>query len=115
MKIINLTPHEVTLVGENNKVIGRFAPTGQIARVKTIAKEVGRVEMNGHSVPIVSTEFGKVENLPEPEGDTLYVVSLIVAQAVRGLRDDVVAPDTGPESVVRNSQGQIKGVRRFTR
>jgi hypothetical protein len=35
-----------------------------------------------------------------------------VAQAVAG-RDDVVAPDTGPESVVRDAEGKIIGVRRF--
>ena len=115
MRVMNLTPHELTLVGENGKVLGRIAPTGQVARVNTQATKVEAVEINGNSIPVVATEFGEVIDLPESQDGTIYVVSILVVQAVRGLRDDVVAPDTGPESVVRDAQGQIKGVRRFTR
>jgi len=116
VNIINLTPHELTLVGENDEVIGRIIPTGQVARVKTLATEVGQVTVDGHAVPIVSTVYGKIENLPEPQENTIYVVSIMVVNALgTGTRSDVVAPDTGPQSVVRDAQGQIKGVRRFTR
>ena len=115
MNIINLTPHELTLIGEAEKIIGRIAPTGQVARVKTLATEVGQVVVDGHTVPIVATTYGEVENLPEPQEDTTYVVSILVVQALGGRRSDVVAPDTGPQSVVRDALGQIKGVRRFTR
>ena len=115
MRIINLTPHELTLVGGNDTVIGRIAPTGQVARVITQATRVGQVVVDGHTVPIVATSYGKVENLPVTQEDTTYVVSILVIQALRGQRSDVVAPDTGPQSVVRDALGQIKGVRRFTR
>ena len=115
VRIINLTPHELTLVGGNDTVIGRIAPTGQVARVITQATRVGQVMVGGYEVPIVSTAYGKVENLPKRQIDTTYVVSIMVVQALGGKRSDVVAPDTGPQSVVRDAQGQIKGVRRFTR
>jgi hypothetical protein len=73
--------------------------------------------INGHQVTIVRTEFGEVKNLPEPQVGTICVVSIIVAQAVRGQRYDVVAPDTGPTAVRFTDgpqKGQVKGVRRFT-
>ena len=115
MRLINLTPHELTLVGEKEEIVGRIAPTGQVARVKTLVTEMGQVVVDGHTVPIVATIYGEVENLPDPQDGTMYIVSILVIQALGGQRSDVVAPDTGPQSVVRDAQGQIKGVRRFTR
>jgi hypothetical protein len=100
------------------KEIARISPVGAAARVETRATKIGEVEIYRHTVPVVSTEFGEVKNLPDSQDGVIYVTSIIVVQAVRGLRDDVVAPDTGP-SAVRfadgPSKGQIKGVRRFTR
>lgn len=43
--------------------------------------------------------------LSEPQADTIYVVSAIVAQAVSGKRDDVYVVD----ETIRNEQGQIVG------
>ena len=57
-----------------------------------------------------------IEDLPEPAPYTLYVASSLVAQAAaRYGRIDVLAPDTGPESAVRDETGQITGVRRLQR
>ena len=115
-KVINLTPHEICLVGEGDEVVTRIPSIGRVARVSTRATEQAQVEVEGHWVPIVSTQFGEVEGLPEPtpaEG-TIFIVSSIVLAALKGARKDVVAPDTGP-TAVRNADGTVKGVRRFTR
>lgn len=118
-KMVNLTPHELVLMDESGEnEVARIPVAGEAARVETRATQTGTVEIDGVSVPIVSTEFGEVKNLPDPQDGTTYVVSIIVVQAVRGLRDDVVAPDTGPSAFRFTDgpqKGQIKGVRRFTR
>lgn len=115
MRIVNLTPHNVTLCNEESEAIVQIPPSGQISRVKTQATKVGEVEVDGNCIPIVSTNYGEVEDLPNPEPETTYVVSVLVLQALRGQRSDVVAPDTGPESVVRDGEGHIFGVKRLTR
>ncbi len=112
---MNLTPHELMLIGGGEQIIGRIIPTGQVARVKTLTTEVGQVVVDGHTVPIVATTYREVENLPGVQDDTIYVVSVLVAQALGGQRSDVVAPDIGPQSVVRDAYGHIIGVHRFTR
>jgi hypothetical protein len=115
VNLVNLTPHAVNLLREDGGLIVSVPPNGQVARVQTLATETGSVEINGYSIPIVSTEYGEVENLPEPQEDTIFIVSVLVVSALKGQRNDVVAPDTGPESVVRDAQGQIRGVHRLTR
>lgn len=118
MKVVNLTPHELT-VYQDGQVMIRIPASGTVARVKSRATFVGNVQLDdiygGWTIPIVKTEYGEIENLPDPQPGTVNIVSILVAQVLQGKRDDVVAPDTGPESVVRDSEGKILGVRRFTR
>jgi len=110
VKLVNLTPHEIKIVGENGEERLVIPPSGIVARVRTEQTLVRYV--NG--IPIVRTTFGDVEGLPEPQPNTLYIVSSLVAQAVP-YRNDVVAPDTSPNGVVRDSEGKIIGVKRFQR
>lgn len=111
MNIINLTPHKITVITEDesrNPIIQEYYPFGIVARVSSTQSELMRV--NG--IPVVKTVFGDVENLPNRAEDTIYIVSTIVAQAVAGKRDDVVAPDTG-QTALRDESGKIIGVTRF--
>jgi hypothetical protein len=86
MVLINLTPHDLVLYDEAGETeIARILQAGEVARVKTQATQVGELEVDGHSVSVVETSYGEIENLPEPHDGTTYVVSIIVAQAVRGL------------------------------
>ena len=110
VKLTNLTPHEIKIVGEDGEVKQIIPPSGQIARVRTEQTVVG--EVNG--VPIVKTTFGDVEGLPEQQPNTVFIVSSLVAQAVPHRRD-VVAPDTSPSGAVRDADGRIIGVKRFQR
>lgn len=111
MNIINLTPHKITVITEDenlNPHVHEFPPSGTVARVASNQTEVMRV----NTIPVVKTEFGEVENLPEPQEDTIYIVSSLVAQALAGKRSDIVAPDTGP-TAYRDEEGRIVAVRRF--
>lgn len=115
-KIINLTPHPVTLRrpdGSDLTVVPRSSEEGGPARVaQTPGTEIGCA--NG--VPIYSSHvWGDVVGLPPPCDDTLYVVSSLVLSRVSG-RDDVVAPGTGPnDGAVRNEKGHIVAVTRLVR
>ncbi len=111
VKFVNLTPHEIVIFdNEGKNIIKRIPPSGQVARVSVKRTKVA--EIGG--VPVFRTEYGEVEGLPEPKEGTVYIVSILVLQALRGRRKDVIAPDTSPQSVIRDDQGRIKGVRAFT-
>lgn len=105
MKFINLTPHEIK-IKRGDEIIS-IPPSGTVARVATVEKTQGDVD----GIPLVKREFGDPEGIPAPEADTIYIVSALVASAVKG-RSDVVAPDTGA-TAVRNEKGHIEYVTRL--
>ncbi len=111
-RVINLTPHDLNIFDESGQqVLTTIPASGQVARVSTKQTVTGHITVDGISIPVVKTEFGDVQGLLEPQENTVYIVSSLVAQAVD--RPDVLAPDTGPQSAVRDEGGRIVGVRRF--
>lgn len=110
MKIlINLTPHEIAVYTQNKEqVLFKVPAEGIVPRVSTTQEIVG--DING--VPVRKNVYGSVENLPEPQPDTIYIVSTMVLSALAGTRTDVVAPDTG-SGAVRDEGGRILGTTGF--
>lgn len=98
--IVNLTPHEIVLRGITLTSAG-------VARCETSSIKIG--EVNG--IAINRRSFGEVYGLPEPEADTYYIVSSIVAQAVRGLRNDCLVVD----ETIRDEAGRIVGCKSLAR
>lgn len=86
MKIINLTPHTITIIDDNGNVVGSYESAG-LARVD--------------SLPL-----GDVVGLPEPEDGTVYVVSVLVAERLPHRADLRV-----PGGQVRDGDGRIIGCR----
>lgn len=107
MRLKNLTPHSVTIVLPNGEST-TLPPEGTVPRRETITQNVG--EING--IPVVRNVLGPVIGLPEPEEGIMYIVPFLVASALPE-RDDLLAPDTTPASVVRDEQGRIVGVKRL--
>ena len=70
MKFINLTPHTITL---ND---GTSFPTEGNARVADIYT---KFNANG----ICKVKHGEIENLPEPEANTTFIVSAMYSQQQR--------------------------------
>lgn len=105
--IVNLTPHTINLMpaGPTGPVV-TIPPSGQVARCTVDRVQVGTVTVDGISIPINQTRFGQVEYLPEPQPDTIYIVSALVAQAVPDRSDVFVVDDA-----VRDEQGRIIGAR----
>lgn len=109
MKIINLTPHAITVespTGERST----FPASGDVARVSQITTETSYVF---EGIPVFKTKFGEVFNLPAPTEDTIYIVSGLVLGAIKD-RNDVVAPLTD-SSAIRNEQGHIVAVKGWLR
>lgn len=101
MNFINLTPHDIKL--NNGRV---FVSTG-VARVRASYSDFNEND-------ICEVIFGEVTGLPEPKEGTIYIVSGLVLQALKGSRPDVVAPATGhPE--VKRVEGQVVSVPGFVR
>ena len=100
----NLTPHDVIVVWENEKLT--FPATGTVARVTTSSTPAGVLEVEGKLLPLKREEFGEVENLPDPEDGVYFIVSSIVASAAIG-RSDILIPN----DFVRDEEGRILGCR----
>jgi hypothetical protein len=105
VKIINLTPHEVTVVGPNGDILMKIPASGNVARCSVSRTVIGK--LNG--IPVAKSVIGDVEGLPEPKEGVVYVVSRVVAEALRGLRDDIIIPD----DAVRDHEGRIIGCKGF--
>lgn len=105
INIINLTKHAICLADEGGCIVATIQPSGVEARVSTTQKNVGNI--NG--VALNMTVYGEVTGIPEPQENTVYVVSSLIA--ARALRSDVVSPDTGATAVRQN--GQVIAVRAF--
>jgi hypothetical protein len=113
VKFINLTPHEVVLYDETaQNVILKIPPSGKVARVSVKSEIVGNID----GVPIRRTTYGDIQDLPDPLPNTVYIVStvLLIALQAKGIRrTDVVSPDTNPDSVIRDTNGRVMGVKYF--
>ena len=128
-KFLNLTPHAITLVRSDcpNKVanekelepfvIAKIPPSGKVARVKMSKKQVSAVPIL--NVPIfkqVPSELDLGININEVEPDTIIIVSILVLQNLSEQLKRTftfVAPDTNPDSAVRDQQGRILAVKGF--
>ncbi len=126
MKLVNLTPHAITYQHANGTRT-TIPASGTVARLKTesrysyyflpvpqnaLSAERGDFHHPDTSFDVWITTVGQVENLPKTETETIYIVSMPVAQSV--WRSDVVAPDSGA-SCIRDGKGQIEAVTRFVR
>ena len=106
MKVVNLTPHDVIIVNDDDTIKMVIKPAGLLARVKATVVATGDSVCG---IPITKTEFGEVEGLPEPKEGTTYVVSRMVAEAAKE-RGDLFIPNES----VRDESGRIIGCRSLT-
>ena len=107
MKIVNLTPHALNLMpaGPTGPVV-TIPSSGQVARCATSRVQVDTITVDGVTIPVNRTQFGEVTGLPDPQPDTIFVVSAVVAQAVPNRPDVFIVDDA-----VRDEQGRIIGAR----
>ena len=101
MKLINLTPHSLSLVGEGGTLV--VSPSGQLARLAVSREALPSLDIGGVILPVCRPTLGEVTGLPLPEEGTICVVSALVAEAAR--RADVMSPG----ELMRDAAGVIVG------
>jgi len=108
MVIRNFTPHAITLICDGEKTT--FESEGAIRLEEKITEtpKIGGFET-------IRKEYVGALGLPETKADVFIIVSGIVLSALGGSRKDLISPDTGPDSAIRNEKGHIIGVKRFLR
>jgi len=107
MKIINLTPHAITI--KNSDVNITVQPSGILARVNTSTES--RPSIAG--IPVTARVLGTVDfGGIAIEDDQIFLVSSMVLDAIpddHGMAKLCFAPDTG-NSAERNDKGHIVSV-----
>ena len=104
--IVNLTPHAVNIVGNDNSVAITIPASGNVARCSQTIDIVGSITTNSVSIPISSSSYGEVVDLPDPKPGYYYIVSRLVMSACPA-RQDLLCPN----DLVRNDAGQVIGCR----
>lgn len=105
MKLVNLTPHNIVMI-LNGEVKETLVSKG-LARCSMISNEIGQI----NDYTLSENTYGEVVGLPQPQEGVIYIVSSIVANALKGVRNDIVVVD----KTVRNENGQIIGCTGFAR
>ena len=100
-KLVNLTPHEIVIAA--NGYYQTIEPSGKVIRLSEKVSPVGNV--NG--VEIVEKEYGYADYIPPVIEGTFYIVSGLVASAMR--RTDLLVPNT-----IGDEEGQIIGCDSFS-
>ncbi len=106
--LVNLTPHSIRIYDANGEVQKVIDPSGEVVRVSVQHRILSEVD----GVELATTILTDPVAVPEPQEGVTYIVSSLVAQQLTD-RPDIVAPDTGPDSAVRDENGQIVGIRRL--
>lgn len=102
--IVNMTPHDVVMYGNDNRAFCTFPASGKLIRLSQRNETVGDID----GIPTIKVVFGEPEGLPEYDPDTIYIVSAFVKSALPDRTDLVV-----PSDPVRDPDGRIIGCRAF--
>ena len=89
--LINLTPHPINIILGNGEQIVIPAPVDKGSKVPRLEEEVVEDFTIGE-IPVVRKVYKKAVNLPDPTPNTFFIVSGLVASAVR--REDLLVPNT---------------------
>lgn len=101
--LINLTPHNVTIIKEDGNNV--TVPSQGVARVSCTTTQVA---LSVEGIPLVKQTMGEVEGIPDQRKDIYYIVSRMVAAALPERMDLVV-----PADLVRDDKGIIIGCKKF--
>lgn len=105
-KIINLTPHSVNVIRDDNSVAITIEASGNVARCSQTINIVDTIDLNNVTIPVSSSSYGEVVDLPAPQDDTYYIVSRLVMSACPNRQDLLV-----PNDLVRDEAGRVIGCR----
>mgnify|MGYP003611264575 FL=1 len=101
MEFVNLTSHTINLPGM------AIPPSGTVARAAATDTPIGDID----GIPVITTTYGGIQDLPDHVEGTVYIASVLAAQAVKGMRSDVFAP----AQLVRDEQCRVIGANALAR
>lgn len=114
---VNLTPHPITVIRADSGDRVQIPASGRVARVVSKNESSETVYIDGIAITYTNPGNTSIEGIPDPQADTIYIVSGIVLNALRSQnhsRRDVVSPGTGPkDGAIRDEQGNITAITRF--
>jgi hypothetical protein len=114
MRVVNLTPHPITLVGDMGEVT--IPPSGLVVRAREMREVLGVVEVDGAgTLPLLRVSYGEPDGIPELELNAIYVVSALAAAAIRAHRPEVADRFFVVSDPVRDESGRIVGARALAR
>ena len=102
-RVVNLTPHEVTVLADDGTAVVSYTTSGRVARVSTRYRATSQVSPG---VDCGLLLYGGAADLPEREPGTMLLVSLLVKLATPARDDLLVVADE-----VRDGAGRIIGCR----
>ncbi len=100
IKMVNLTPHEITVYDAAGESVLQVIPSSGTARAAQTREPLD--DING--IPVSKTGYGAVEGLPDQRDGVVYIVSVLTAQAAPD-RNDLYIVD----KLVRDDTGRILG------
>lgn len=105
-KIINLTPHSINVIGDDNSVAITIEASGNVARCSQTIDIVDTISVNNIAIPVSSSSYGEVVDLPASQDGVCYIVSRLVMSACPNRQDLLV-----PNDLVRDEAGRVIGCR----
>lgn len=97
-KLVNLSSHPMTVMCVNRPIT--IPPSGEIARCNQGSEIVGYIG----KIHVTRQAYGDVKGLPEPEKNTMYIVSRLVAAALPNRKDLLI-----PGPVIRDENNNVIG------
>ena len=76
-EIINLTPHDINLLLEDDIITFKSKGVARVQQKESLDEYFDRI-------PLYKKEYGEVEGLPEEEEGIYYIVSFVVANVLKG-------------------------------
>ena len=102
LTIVNKTPHDIIINTSEGEVV--IKASKKPIRLEQKVKRVGFIEYDGFKIPLTRAEFGEANKLPQPNDNTIYLVSSLVAKAYPNRKDFYIINET-----IRDTKGNIIG------
>lgn len=103
MKIINCTPHEISINGK------KFPPTGKVIRVQSERKLIDKITFEEVEIPIYSVVYGELENFISPKDDEILVVSALCKEIIKECFPLFWGRIASPGMLIRDENGNVVG------
>lgn len=104
IKLVNCTPHSISILNHGTGEFETINASGILPRVSQTVEEIGKLG----NYTLTQNTYGEVTNLPEPESNTFFIVSMMVKNACPERKDLLAVNET-----VRDSEGRIVGAKSF--